>query len=240
MTRIAILAALPGELKPLVRNWLHEPAAGVELWRRPYKNGEWVAACAGMGAAAARRAYLAAEAAAPIDVAVSIGWAGALTPDYRPGEVCWLSGVIDARTRLRYPTAHTTHSRWLATSPIVAGHQEKLRLAREFQADLVDMEAAAVADLAQQHGIPFYCLKGVSDALDARLPDFAPFIGPGGQLRLPRFVAHMAVRPSYWPALIRMGENSKEAARRMASVLAEFLTVQSGLENELQNEKPTE
>jgi len=87
----------------------------------------------------------------------------------------------------------------------------------------VDMEAAAVARLAQMRGIPFYCIKGVSDGLGARLPDFNRFIGLDGQFELLRFVLFVAVRPKYWSELIRMGENSSKASEEMAKAFREFL-----------------
>ncbi len=49
MTRIAIISALPNELKPLVRGWRHERRGDVDLWHRDHGAGEWVAACAGIG-----------------------------------------------------------------------------------------------------------------------------------------------------------------------------------------------
>ena len=64
---------------------------------------------------------------------------------------------------------------WLATSPTVADEPEKRRLASTYNAALVDMEAAAIARLAAMRGIPFYCIKGVSDALADHLPDFNRF-----------------------------------------------------------------
>ncbi len=33
MGRIAIIAAMPGELKPLVRGWQHQRSNGGDLWR---------------------------------------------------------------------------------------------------------------------------------------------------------------------------------------------------------------
>ena len=45
------------------------------------------------------------------------------------------------------------------------------------------MEAAAVARLAAMRGIPFYCIKGVSDGFTDNLPDFNRFISPQGQFQ---------------------------------------------------------
>jgi hypothetical protein len=39
MTRVAIIAAMPAELKPLVRGWRHERRNGVDLWRWRFDEG---------------------------------------------------------------------------------------------------------------------------------------------------------------------------------------------------------
>jgi adenosylhomocysteine nucleosidase len=105
----------------------------------------------------------------------------------------------------------------------VADAAEKRRLAAAYGAGLVDMEAAAVARLAQMRGIPFYAIKGVSDGLGAKLPDFNRFIGADGQFELAKFVLFVSVRPKYWSELIRMGENSSKASEEMAKAFQEFL-----------------
>ncbi len=71
--------------------------------------------------------------------------------------------------------------------------------------------------------IPFYCIKGVSDGLTDRLPDFNRFLSPDGRFHLVRFVLFALLRPWYWPALIRMGENSRRASQSIAESLREFL-----------------
>ncbi|HEY1253282.1 MAG TPA: hypothetical protein VGF01_00725, partial [Terracidiphilus sp.] len=70
---------------------------------------------------------------------------------------------------------------------------------------------------------PFYCIKGISDGYSDKLPDFNRFISTGGQFRLARFVFFVLYRPWYWPALIRMGENSKRAARGIAVSVRDLL-----------------
>jgi adenosylhomocysteine nucleosidase len=102
MSRVAIIAAMPGELKPLVRGWLHERRNGVELWRWRFDEGEWVAACAGAGVDAASRAFAETEKDGPVSLVISTGWAGALSEEFKPGQAYWLSGVVDARTGERF------------------------------------------------------------------------------------------------------------------------------------------
>jgi len=222
VTRTAIIAAMPGELKQLVLGWKHERQNGVDLWRHRDDN-LYVAACAGAGQTAATRAFAAVERDAPVDLLFSFGWAGALRADLAAGTAWNAAGVIDARTGERFRCEAGAGEEWLVTSPIVADAAEKRRLAPAYRAGLVDMEAAAMARLALMRGIPFYAIKGVSDGLEAKLPDFNRFIGADGRFQLARFVLFASFRPKYWSELIRMGENSRKASEQMAKAFREFL-----------------
>jgi adenosylhomocysteine nucleosidase len=223
MTRVAIIAALPGELKPLVRGWPHSTRGTIHFWAQRNEEEEWMAACAGAGQAAATRAFAAIEDGGPIDLVISYGWAGALSADLAPGSAHNVAGVIDARTGERFRCEAGAGESWLVTSPIVADQPEKHRLASAYPAALVDMEAAALARLAQMRSIPFYCFKGISDGFNDNLPDFNRFIGLDGQLDLTGLVLFSILRPRYWPSLIRMGENSSKASQSLREALLDFL-----------------
>jgi adenosylhomocysteine nucleosidase len=239
MTRTAIIAAMPDELKPLVRGWVRSRSNGVDHWRWSFEGGEWIAACAGAGVERAALAFAEVEKCGPIDKVISTGWAGALREELLPGQAYDVSCVIDARTGERFLTSCAgvlvdgspgSQKRelghpdlWLVTAAKVADHAEKQRLASTYQAALVEMEAAAIARLARMRGIPFDCIKGISDGYTDKLPDFNRFISKDGQFRLARFVFFVLFRPWFWPALIRMGENSKKAARALAESLLDFL-----------------
>jgi|HubBroStandDraft_1064217.scaffolds.fasta_scaffold13645_6 adenosylhomocysteine nucleosidase len=223
MTRTAFIAAFPGELKPFVRGWPHSTRNGVYFWAQRNEEEEWIAACAGAGQPAATRAFAAIEDGGPIDLVFSLGWAGALTPALKPGHAYSAAGVIDSRTGERFNCEAGAGPHWLVTSPTVADHAEKIRLAAAYPAALVDMEAAAIARLAAMREIPFYCIKGVSDSLDAKLPDFNRFLSPSGQLETAQLILHAAFRPWHWPALIRMGENSSKASQSIARSVVDLL-----------------
>jgi adenosylhomocysteine nucleosidase len=227
MTRVAIIAAMAGELKPLVRDWQHEYRNGVHLWRWSYDEGEWIAACAGAGVEAATRAFAEVEKDGPISRVISTGWTGALREEFVPGEAYRVSGVIDARSGERFAVAAPAGECWLVTSPKVADENEKRRLATTYSAAMVDMEAAGVARLAAMRGIPFDCVKGVSDGFRDKLPDFNRFISARGQFQLARFILFVLIRPWHWPRLMRMGENSKKAAERLQTILLDYLDASS-------------
>jgi len=222
MTRTAIIAAFAGELKHIVGGWKHERRNGVDTWSHRDDN-LYVAACAGAGQDAATSAFATVEESAPIDLVFSVGWAGALTADLTSGTAHNVAGVIDARTGERFRCDAGAGDLWLVTAPRVANHADKVRLASTYVAALVDMEAAAIARLAHMRSIPFYCIKGISDGLTDKLPDFNRFLSSTGQLQLSRLVLFALFRHAYWSALIQMGDNSKKASQRIAESLHDFL-----------------
>lgn len=223
--KIGIIAAMSGELKPLVRGWERVAAgeAGVRLWRRAEDDHQFEAGCGGMGAEAARRCFVAMEAHGTLDGVVSVGWAGALVDSIGAGESSPVSEVIDAQTGERFSMEGGSSQRILVTTARVADSREKQRLRESYGAVMVDMEAAAVARLAQMREIPMWCFKAVSDGLHAELPDLNPFISSRGQLNMLPFLWHVAVRPRFWRPLAQLGGNSSAGAKKLALRVEEFL-----------------
>lgn len=228
MSRIAIIAALPGELKRLVdTGWKKHPSRQkhVTKWTARYGDTECIAVCAGMGADAATRAFASAEEEGHLDEVLSIGWAGALTPKLRSGDFCIPSTVIDALTGEHFQLSENSRRQnVLVTTERVVDAQEKKRLAETYGGNLVDMESATVARLAQMRGIPVCCMKYITDEANVELPDINPFIDYRGQMKMLRFVGHVAARPHYWSSLVRLGKTSKKGSEYLASAILNFLS----------------
>ena len=225
MSRIAIIAAMQGELKPLVKGWKRVPTGQrfVAKWTQDSGCDRWIAVCAGMGAEAATRAFAQAEMDGPVDMVLSIGWAGALRDEGYPGEFFIPNIVVNAQTGERFMLAEREKPVVLVTTAQVANEAEKRRLAETYGGMLVDMESATIARLAQMRGIPVCCMKIVTDGVTARLPNLNPFINAMGQMEMARFIGHVLLRPGYWPALMRMGRASSSGANYLSSVVLHFL-----------------
>ena len=223
--RIAIIAALPGELKPLVRGWdrVSSPTKGISIWLKTSGEDEYIAVCGGMGTTAALRGFAAAEHAGTLDMVLSVGWAGALDDGMKPGQCYAVSQVIDALTGERFSLTESNRALRLVTTSRVADEAEKNRLRSSYGAALVDMESAAIARLAQIRSIPICCFKGVSDGRGADLPDINPFIDEHGQLRILPFLGYVALRPQYWGSLVQLGTTSRIAAKALAVTVNKFL-----------------
>jgi len=227
MKTIAIIAAMPGELQPLIKldpAWTATTAPnGLKLWRLQRADVELVAVAGGMGTAAAIRALATIESAVcQLDAIISLGWAGATSSRCQLGKAYCAYGIINQQTGERYLCSNGEVGLWVVTSPKVADEPEKLRLAASYNASLVEMEACALARLAEIRELPFTAVKGVSDGLGSKLPDFNRFAAPDGSLRMVAFVAHVLVRPWYWSGLIRMGRASSTAAHAMAQIVLDI------------------
>ena len=223
--RVGIIAALPGELKPLVKDWKRTATktAGVKKWEKSRGDDTWIAVCAGMGADAVRRAFTEAESDGPLNMVLSVGWAGSLQDGISPATVQIPTTVIDVLTGEQFLLTKCERKLILATTAHVANAAEKIRLRATYHGAIVDMEAAVVARLAEMRGIPLVCIKGVSDAAEANLPDLNPFINTMGKMRMAAFLTYVSFRPRYWPSLIHLGRNSARAADAMRDFIVKFM-----------------
>ena len=215
MNRIAIIAALPGELNPLVQGWQRR---GQTMWVGQLAGSEAVAVAGGMGAAAAAHAAEQALKELDADVLMSYGWAGALTCAVKPQMTCIISEVVDAVSGERFATGNADGFRMI-TLDHVARADEKRALAQKHQAVIVDMEASTVARIAAARQKAFYCFKAIADGYTDKLPDFNKFMSDAGEIRTGALIAHAAVRPQYWASLIRLGKNSSAAADALAKMV---------------------
>ncbi len=214
--RIAILAALPRELAPLVRDWPVRKSSR----RGGYMIAECdraVAVCAGIGRERVMNALTLAAMQGPLHSIISVGYAGALRPGIGRNTIYWPATVIDARMGETYACECGIGT--LVTVDHVLDHEEKPKIVERWSADLVDMEAAAVARLAKTRELPFRTLKIVSDEAADVLPDLNRFIDARGGFREVAFASYIARHPWSIPATIRLGRHSAQASQTIAQVL---------------------
>jgi len=221
MSKVAIVAAMEREVAPLIRGW---KVRTVEHGRRQYRlfeNGDAVLICGGIGAEAARRATEAAiQEARPARV-ISTGFAGALDARLKVADVFEPRTVINALDGVRSETGAGRGT--LVTYAAVAGREQKQRLSTAYGAEAVDMEAAAVAQGAQAHGLEFAALKTISDAGDFSMPATDQFISSDGQFRTATFAFHVVVRPWLWGATIALARNSAKASGALCAAISSYL-----------------
>jgi len=210
----AIIAALPREVRALVKGWERRRIAGGVV---VYTNGDAVVAYAGMGAARAALAVRAAMDAMPVTELISVGVAGACDPALGVGAIVRAGVVVDARTGERFENAQ--YEQVLVSTEAVARVKEKARLHATYYATAVDMEAAAVARLALAHGLDFHAIKAISDGAEFELAGLGRFANAEGYFREAAFALHVALRPALWGKVIALGRNSSRAVDALTEAL---------------------
>lgn len=210
----AIIAALPREVKHLVRGWREHRLPGKIV---VYSNDLAVVACAGMGAARATLAVQAAMSIKPITALLSVGLAGACDPVLKVGEIVRAGVVVDTQSGERL--SDSEFRQILVSAPNIASVAEKRRLFASYGASAVDMEAATVGRMARAHNLGFHAIKAISDDAAFELHELARFATDDGQFREVAFAGHAAVRPQMWAKLFQLAGNSKKAVEALTAEL---------------------
>jgi len=206
---IAVVAAMPIELAPLLGKLQPRQVNGVAL----FDLERALVVVGGIGERCARRAAETAVEDAQAKTLVSAGIAGAISSKLRVGEVGRIREVVDVATGERYPTQG---GEWtLATSQDVSDAKEKRDLRAEFGADVVDMEGAAVAQVARERGLAFAAVKSISDEAGFKMPPLMRFIDGHGRFHNGRFLLYVALRPKWWPVLGKIRANTALASANL-------------------------
>ena len=105
----------------------------------------------------------------------------------------------------------------------VATRALKLKLAVEYGAHAVDMEAAAVAKGCEIHGVRFVTVKAISDEVDFAMPPMNGFVNANGQFQTTKFALAAAVRPAWWVPVFALAKNSNKARASLCAALKVYL-----------------
>jgi hypothetical protein len=230
MTTIAIIAALDRELKPLVESWKQSTVEFQGRTFRMYEHGDLVAVAGGIGMQAAERAARAVIARYRPEALISAGLAGALIRSLNVGCIVTPNVIMDGKSGNEYRCTlgdDLIAGGVLVSADEIAGQESKQKLVENFHALAVDMEAAAVAEVARDAGIGFCCVKAISDESSFPMLPLNQFVSPEGHLLTSKFVLWAMLRPWIWPRVIVLGRNSNRATHTLCDWLKAHVT--SGL-----------
>ena len=226
--KIAFVAALEREVKPLVRKWRVVERENEGHQYKFFENEGAVLVCAGIGAEPARRATAAVISLYAPHTVWSVGFAGALDPALKIGDSLQPQRVIDAGDSSS--TTISGGSGTLVSCAAIANPEQKSSLRRAYGAEALDMEAAAVARGALARNTDFAVYKVISDESNFELPQLERFIR-NGQFREAAYVAYVAIRPWLWPRTLRLARNTAKASKVLCRWLAEYIAPAESLEN---------
>lgn len=219
--RIAVIVAMSRELAPLLRRVRRLRADGVELFELETA----VIAVGGIGRNAARRAAEIVIAKYAPTMIVSAGVAGALSPKLQVGEVVWAREVVDSGSGSHF--AATGGESVIVTVSSVSGSDEKRMLAACWKADVVDMEAAAVAAVAHEKRVEFAAIKAISDEVGFVMPPVGRFVDGAGNFQTLRFAKFVVLRPEWWSVVRQLSANSRLAAVNLSEAVQHLIDQRS-------------
>ena len=187
---------------------------------------EVLMAANGAGAARAAAAVEAAHTAGRVDLICSMGFCGALEDDMQVGDIfvaerVQADGVEYAAAQPATERPH--HTGMLASIQHVAQTADEKASLRRRGASAVEMEAAGAAAAARGLGLPFYCIRSVTDlARESFGLDLNSALRSNGKFATMQLIAASCRRPlTLLPELLRLGRRSYTAARTLGEFLAD-------------------
>jgi nucleoside phosphorylase len=167
---------------------------------------------------------------------LSAGFAGSLTAERRVGDVMLATEVVDAEGGCWpapwpgelpggewRPPLH--RGRLLTVPRLVGAAADKAALGAKHQAVAVDMESAVVARRCAGAGVPFGCLRVISDDVRTSLSPKLLEVLAGGRVSVWRLLAALFGSPGLAGELWRLARDTRFAAGRLAVALGELLTL---------------
>jgi adenosylhomocysteine nucleosidase len=236
---IGIVAAMPQEIAPFLRRIPQvskERTDGCNLYRFEMAGVPVALIESGMGPRHATAATATLIASTAPDCILNFGFAGGVLPGVGVGDLVLAERVLyleDGRlNEVPLPDVQLSHvvAEALATAPVtlqrgtfvtaaVITNKTALigLLAAGVQHPMLEMETAALLQVASEAGIPVVALRGVSDAAGEELSfSLEEFCDADLRISVPRVMKTIARKPWIIPQLIRLSGNTKRAGESLA------------------------
>jgi nucleoside phosphorylase len=152
---------------------------------------------------------------------VLAGFSGALVDDLAPGDLVLASDILaegGENWHATWPATATTSLRrgtLLTVDGLVTDPARKRELGRLHGALAVDMESASAARLCQESGVPFGCLRAISDRVDTPLPSTLVDLLRSGRPSAAAVTAACLRQPRIVAELWRLARDTRIAAHQL-------------------------
>ncbi len=231
--RIAIIGAIKDEIAGIKKEMQI-----TDTLRWPTGNafvGEWqgrtiVLIRSGMGCDRARRALAEMAKKFELEQVISIGYAGALDPALKVGELVVADQVVYYETMKNYSLdkellsmmPEARRGTLLTVDSLAAKPQEKKALREKYSAVAVDMETSALAEKAQARNIPFISVRAITDTADQELIDCSYLVEEDGEVSKLKAGWHVLTHPGDMKGMIELGQHAKIATANLTEFLRQY------------------
>ncbi len=227
--RLLLIAAEPREFSGLLKFCRDVKPLAWPLYsaRSADLNGREVLLVAnGAGRRRAAQAVDVASSMGNLKLICNMGFCGALEKGMAVGDI-FVAGRVQAGdadyVAVQPQSTLPFHTGVLASINRVAQTSAEKSGLRAGGASAVEMEAAGVAAKAANLGLPFYCVRSVTDLADETFGlDFNAALRPDGRFDTMRIIAASCRRPlSLLPELLRLGKRCRIASRTLGEFVAD-------------------
>lgn len=228
---IGLVAALPFELEAFLSRCerVRKYTGGDFVFRGGRYDGIRIAIVeSGTGQVRARRAVQALVDAHHPHWIVSTGFAGALQPGMKVGQILVANRVMtpgQPEILNDVQMASDPHHAWIVGGLLTVDHivrtvEEKTSLGEAYGCHGVDMETYAVAEYCKTTRQKFFAVRAISDDLSSDLPaEVLSLMGPTGAVRMGAVIGALWKRPGSVQDMWRLREQAHHSAEQLASFL---------------------
>jgi adenosylhomocysteine nucleosidase len=174
----------------------------------------------------------------PVSTVISLGFAGALREDLRPGDLALYSKIIanDNSEPIKpdfellssiYSTIvskklnfSTCKGKSFTSDHIVYEPDQKRVFREKYGCIAVDMESYWVAYVSSKRGVPFVCARAISDTARQRIPKMDNFFSMNGEFSTVEVLKYLAGNPTYFFSLISLWKNAYLARKSLTTLFA--------------------
>jgi adenosylhomocysteine nucleosidase len=247
---IAIFGAFGQEIVDLRRRMVVEEVVATRacrVYRGKLENRDTLLVQTGMGKERAENATRFVLERYPVTAIISLGFAGALSPELRIGDVVVCStlhcgpGSEQEEQKLE-PCAADANLLSLAsqcpadrvarfslgtgvTALQLDPDPERMQELRDtFNAHIIDMESYWIARMASARQIPFIAIRSISDTVEHSVQPFDRILAPDGSLLWKKAVLCFLVHPRYLMNVFTLFRNTRPAKRNMAAFVSHLVT----------------
>jgi adenosylhomocysteine nucleosidase len=247
---LAIMGAFGQEIIDLRRQMVIEEVVArrdCRLYRGKLKNRDTLLVKTGMGKERAENATQFVLERYPVTAIISLGFAGALAPELRIGDVVVCSTLYGApgsgeeKQRLeplapdakllslaaQGPGDRTTRfclGSGITVLQLDSSTQKMHGLSETFHADIVDMESYWIARIASARQIPFIAIRSISDNMQSSVQPFDQILAPDGELLWKKAVLCLLLHPRYLMNVLTLYRNTRPAKRNLAAFISHLVT----------------
>ncbi len=181
----------------------------------------------GMGCDCAKRALAEIAGKYDLECAISVGYAGALDPALRVGDLVVAEKVVYYETLKSYlldegllsAIPEMRRGTLLTVDQVAATPPEKKALREKYSAVAVDMETFGLAEEAQTHNLPFMSVRCITDTADQELIDCSHLVAEDGDVSKLKAGWHILTHPGDLKGMIDLGKNAQKATAALTDFL---------------------